>query len=152
MRARDVERVADRLRRRYDDACFACGRSNPIGLHLDGFSLKDGQVTAWFEPRPEYRGVENSLHGGVVATALDEILVWASVLTHGVVALTATLNLRYRRPTRPQGRYKLQGRVDERRGRRLVLSGELLDGSSVAVSAQGLYLADEDVSHLLAEG
>jgi len=36
--------------------------------------LTDGTVEAWFTPRPDYRGFVGSLHGGVAATALDEIL------------------------------------------------------------------------------
>ncbi|TDI39317.1 MAG: PaaI family thioesterase, partial [Acidobacteria bacterium] len=76
------------MRRHYDDGCFACGRENPLGLHLDGFSLDDGVVSARFDPREEYRGAGISLHGGVAATALDEMLVWAGILDLKVMSVT----------------------------------------------------------------
>ena len=71
----DIASYVDAVRRHYDDGCFACGRDNPIGLHLDDFSLDEGEVAARFLPRSDYRGSAGGLHGGVTATALDEILV-----------------------------------------------------------------------------
>ena len=97
----DVADLVDRVRRHYDDGCFACGRKNPIGLHLDQFSLSDGTVEAWFSPRPAYRGFVGSLHGGIAATALDEILAWAGILNLGLISDTAPLDLRYRSPLTP---------------------------------------------------
>ncbi|MDH3731120.1 MAG: hypothetical protein OES13_08365, partial [Acidimicrobiia bacterium] len=80
------------LRRDYDH-CFACGQANPIGLGLDGFRVVDDEVVVDWTPRPEYRGFDATLHGGIVATALDEVLAWAAIYFEGVLAVTATLDL-----------------------------------------------------------
>ena len=146
----DTADLIDRVRRHYDDGCFACGRDNPIGLHLDQFSLTDGTVEAWFTPRPEYRGFVGSLHGGVAATALDEILAWATILNLGFMSVTATLDLRYRSPLTTGRPYCARGRVDDASGRRLRVSGELLAGDRTAVSARGLYVATAQVGDVLA--
>lgn len=146
----DIANLIDRVRRHYDDGCFACGRDNPIGLHLDQFSLTDGTVEAWFTPRPEYRGFVGSLHGGVAATALDEILAWATILNLGFMSVTATLDLRYRSPLTTGRPYCARGRVDDASGRRLRVSGELLAGDRTAVSARGLYVATAQVGDVLA--
>ncbi len=135
------------VRARYDD-CFACGLANPMGLHLDGFRFDDAGVAADFTPRDEYRGFEGVLHGGVIATALDEILAWAAMLVEDTFVLTGTLDLRYRKPAGVDVSYTLHGRVDERRGRRLLLSGEMRADDSVIASASGLYLATEPVGLL----
>jgi len=145
----DTAGLVDRVRQHYDDGCFACGRKNPAGLHLDQFSLTDGTVEASFSPRPEYRGVVGSLHGGVAATALDEILAWAGILNLGLMSVTATLDLRYRSPLTTDRRLLVRGRVDDASGRRLRVSGELISGDQPAVTARGVYVATSTVADLL---
>ena len=136
------------MRRHYDDGCFACGRENPLGLHLDGFSLDDGVVSARFDPREEYRGAGISLHGGVAATALDEMLVWAGILDLKVMSVTAKIDLKYRRPVDVTDPILVRARVDERRGRRLLTSGELLVEDRVCVEASGLYLVTANLDEM----
>jgi acyl-coenzyme A thioesterase PaaI-like protein len=146
----DIARLVDAVRRHYDDGCFACGRDNPIGLHLDDFTLHDRRVTAWFTPRQEYRGAGTTLHGGVAATALDEMLVWAGILVEEVLSVTGNLGLRYRRPVHVDDSIAVSARVDQRNGRRLRLSGELVIGEEVMVDASGLYLVTTPVAEMLA--
>jgi acyl-coenzyme A thioesterase PaaI-like protein len=129
----------------YED-CFGCGRNNPIGLQLDGFSMDDDEVSASFTPRALYRGFEGVLHGGVLATALDEMLSWTAILVEGVFVVTGKLDLRFRNPAPVAGTFHLSGRIDDRRGRRLTISGECRrpDGE-VAAEASGLFLVSREV-------
>lgn len=140
--------LVDRLRRHYDDGCFACGRDNPIGLHLDSFEVGDGEVSAAFVPRPDYRGAGNTLHGGVAATALDEILVWAGILLERVMSVTGTMELRYRRPVTVGDSIEVRGRVSERRGRRMMVSGDLVVADEIRVQASGLYLVTQTLEEM----
>lgn len=145
----DHSDLVRRIRAAYDDGCFACGLANPIGLHMDDFQVsEDGTVSAEFIPRTAYRGAGDTLHGGVAATALDEILVWAGILTQGVVSVTGTLELRYRKPLRVDRKITARGRVEERRGRRLVISGSLDGPDGPAVEGRGLYLVSLEVDSL----
>lgn len=144
----DLQTLVDRLRRHYDDGCFACGRDNPIGLHLDDFSIDDGVVSASFRPRSDYRGAGTSLHGGIAATALDEILVWAGLLSEHVMTVTGRMDVRYRRPVEVSESLTVRARVDERRGRRLSVSGDLLANDEVRVEATGLYLVTSTLEEL----
>lgn len=146
----DISGLVDAVRRHYDDGCFACGRENPIGLHLNDFSLSDRRVTARFTPRPEYRGAGKTLHGGIAATALDEILVWAGILTEDVLTVTGTMELRFRRPVRVDEPITVSARVDGRSGRRLQISGALEVGDETRVEAAGLYLVSTSVGDILA--
>lgn len=146
----DLSSLVDSIRRHYDDGCFACGRDNPIGLHLDDFDLDGGKVSARFSPRADYRGAGTTLHGGVAATALDEILVWAGLLVENVLSVTGTMELRYRKPVHVHETIVVSARVDERRGRRLRLSGELSVDEEVRVAASGLYLVTASLEDLLA--
>lgn len=144
-----VGRLVDALREMTDRACFACGPDNPIGLHLDDFGHENGWVTARFAPRHEYQGTIGSLHGGIAATALDEIMVWAGILQEAVLSVTGKLELRYRRPLANTGSYRLRGRVDTRRGRRLTMEGAILAEDEPAVTATGLYLVSRDLGELI---
>jgi len=146
----DIAGLVDAVRRHYDDGCFACGRDNPIGLHLDDFDLQGGVVSARFTPRPEYRGAGVSLHGGVAATALDEMLVWAGILTEGVLSVTGNMELRFRRPVNVDDPIVVSASVEDRSGRRLRISGRLAVDAETRVEASGLYLVSAEVEDLLA--
>lgn len=132
------------LRDRYD-ACFGCGSSNAVGLHLDGFRTEGRTVVAPFEPRSEFSGFEGILHGGIVATALDEISAWSAMLGHGVLVFTATLEIRYRAPARADGAFELRGSVDERRGRRFEISASMSEADRLIAQSTGLFIVAETV-------
>ena len=134
------------LRGDYDE-CFACGSANPIGLHLDGFRVvtaaERDEVVAEWTPRPEYRGFATALHGGIVATALDEICAWSGIFLEGVLSVTANLEIKYRQPAEPDGSFTLAGWVVDRSDSRMRLAGELRRGDQVVASAIGAYLVSQ---------
>jgi hypothetical protein len=57
-------------------SCFVCGEANPAGLR-QRFETDGRVVRARFTPRPEHAGFTGVVHGGILATLLDEIMVWA---------------------------------------------------------------------------
>lgn len=146
----DITEIVSTLRNHTDDGCFACGMRNPIGLQINEFAIDGSDVTAVFNARRDLQGTNGSLHGGIAATAIDEILAWSAILLEGVLSVTGTLELRYRRPLADGGTYLLRGRVDERSGRRLRLSGGIEHDGRPAVTGSGLYLVTDDVSDLVA--
>jgi acyl-coenzyme A thioesterase PaaI-like protein len=146
--ANNIAEFVDRIRRHYDDGCFACGRENPIGLHLDDFDLVDGEVSARFAPRPDYRGAGEILHGGVAATALDEMLVWAGILVERVMTVTGRLEIRYPKPLAVTDELVVRARVDEMRGKRMTASAELVVGDEVRTQATGLFLVTADLTEM----
>ena len=146
----DVASLVDQVRRHYDDGCFACGRANPIGMHLDDFRLVNEAVEATFVPRPDYRGFEGVVHGGIAATALDEILAWAGILLKGVMSVTGRLEIRYRAPLPVNRPVVAKGRIDDSSGRRMRASGELISEGECTATGQGIYVATTDVAHLVA--
>ena len=81
--------------------CFGCGTDNRIGLKLR--FVPDGDyLTTTFTPAEIHQGYPGVCHGGIVATVLDEVM--AQVLfTRGIPAVTARLEVRYRRAV-PVGR------------------------------------------------
>lgn len=133
------------VRLAFGDVCFACGRRNDVGLHLDDFTWDGTTVTGAFDPRDEYRGAGAVLHGGIAATAIDEISVWAGILGEGVLTVTGKLELRYRSPLTVHDRITAVAQVDERRGRRLVISAHLKTEERTAVESHGLFLVSRSM-------
>jgi acyl-coenzyme A thioesterase PaaI-like protein len=140
--------IIERVQAAYGHGCFACGRNNHIGLHLELIGLDGGEVTARFHPRDDHRGAPAILHGGIASTAIDEVMVWAGILAEGVMTVTGTLDLRFRRPLPVDAPILARGRVERRSGRRLEMSGELVDGDRVAAEGRGVYLVSSAVVDL----
>ena len=148
-----MDELVDRIRTHFADGCFACGRNNPRGLGIDGFLVDGDRVRAGFRPHPEHGGLVSQLHGGLSATALDEIMVWAGILLVGVLSVTGIMNLRYHDPVPSDADLVLTGWIEEQRGKRLRLAGTLAGVGTPDrphVSASGLYLATSGVEELLA--
>jgi len=123
--------------------CFACGANNPIGLHLDFWT--DGE-TVWteFTPGQEHQGWPGVLHGGLIATLMDETMGRTAFLKN-LWTVSVKLDVAYRKPV-PLGQpLKVTARIDQLRGSRMLTSGQmLLPDGTVAVEAHGLYLRVSD--------
>ncbi len=131
------------------EGCFACGSANPHGLRMEGFHIRDGYAVANFRPRAELRGTYGALHGGVDTTTLDEISVWAAILTWHTMAVTGRIEVRFQRPARVDDPdLWVRGRVEKRRGKRLVITAELLSGEAVCASSVGLFIATETLAEM----
>ncbi len=107
--------------------CFGCGTDNSIGLKLR-FTHQSDRVVSHTVLGREYAGYEDFVHGGVVATMLDEAMGWAMLHIHKRMAVTRGLNITYRRPVYV--------------GRELTISARpvSVDGTKVRLEAS---LADE---------
>ena len=126
-------------------SCFVCGENNPIGLQ-QRFET-DGQVVrARFTPRPEHAGFKGVIHGGILATLLDEIMVWACAVRTRRFAYCAEMTIRYQRPAPPGGEVLVEAElVADRRGRVFEARAEARnsDGELLA-QATGKYMPIRD--------
>jgi acyl-coenzyme A thioesterase PaaI-like protein len=102
--------------------CFACGKDNPIGLHID-FHF-DGEIcTAEFTPNENHLSWEDTVHGGIIFAALDDV-TGNIPYKQGLKAHTARCDIRYRQPLRQGETIRLKGWTEKQKGRLLVLRGE----------------------------
>jgi acyl-coenzyme A thioesterase PaaI-like protein len=113
--------------------CFACGQDNPIGLKIH-FHFDGEFCTADFTPNKNHVGYEDTVHGGIIYTALDDVT--ANIMyRQGRKAHTARCEIRYRQVARVGEPLKLKGWIDEERRRLVKLKGEIRradDGELVA--------------------
>ena len=103
--------------------CFACGPDNPIGLHIR-YSVDDDEVcTAEFTPGENHLSWENTVHGGIIYSALDDV-TGNIPYARGLVAHTARCEVRYRQVLRAGETVRLKGWVEKEKGRLMVIRGE----------------------------
>ncbi len=122
-------------------SCFVCGDSNASGLKIR-FETDGNIVQARFVPRPEHVGFKQTIHGGIIATLLDEIMVWACAVRTHRFAYCAELNVRFASPLAPGNEVLATGELlNNRRDKIYEAKGELRDNSGrVIASATGKYL------------
>ena len=53
--------------------CFICGIENPIGLKLKIYQTEPGVIETTYTAPEHFQGYPGVLHGGIVASILDEI-------------------------------------------------------------------------------
>lgn len=124
--------------------CFVCGPDNPIGLHLV-FRLEDGLCVSEFTPGPAHVGYPGVVHGGMIYSALDDVMANLLYL-NGARAYTASCSIRYRMPASVGEALRLEGRQVERRRNLVKMEGRatrVLDGKVVAVAAATFVILDE---------
>ena len=136
------EAIVDGTGRRYafaDHHCFDCGRDNPIGMRLH-IEIGEGTARASWRPGEHYVGWSDKVHGGIIATLLDEVMAWAPS-SFDSWAVTAEMRVRFRSPAMPGEEMVATGRVVELRRRIYEVAGEVLgaDGRVIA-EGSGRYL------------
>ena len=90
--------------------CFGCGHANPAGLHLEGgvpitkssAIPAAGKVYVAAEIPDTFEGHPGYLHGGIIATLIDETMSKA-VRARGFTAMTRHMEVDYLRPV-PSGK------------------------------------------------
>lgn len=77
--------------------CFGCGEDRPDGLRLRVEAGEGVSVTAEFEVTPAHQGAPGLIHGGLLATAFDEVMGAVGWLVR-IPAVTGRLEIDYVRP------------------------------------------------------
>ena len=127
--------------------CLVCGRSNPHGLHLSlHVDPSTGIVTTTFTPSADHIGFEHIIHGGVLATVLDEAMVWAATWAGKRFCVAGELTVRFREPACPGDALLCTTRVDQFRSRLITTTGEITRpvGSATIATATGKYVPLDD--------
>jgi uncharacterized protein (TIGR00369 family) len=122
--------------------CIVCGKDNPHGLqlslHVDPGS---GAVTTRYTSRPQHIGFVGIIHGGVLATILDEAMVWAATWTGKRFCVCGELQVRYRQPA-PVGKTMLiEAKVQAVRSRLIETTGTIVsEDGTIYTAATGKYV------------
>lgn len=86
-------------------------------------------------------GYDGVVHGGILFALLDDVMAnW--LYLRGEVCFTAKAEIRYRHPVSVGETLSLEGRLLERRGRRVVLEGKglRLQDRQIVIEATGTFM------------
>lgn len=125
------------------NACFVCGKSNPIGLKLD-FQEVDGRVETTWTAGAEHQGWPGYVHGGILYAVLDETLGRVG-FTIDAWTMSGRVEIRYREPAPVGQELRFVASLLRDRGRAIEVQGfaQLADGAIVA-EASGVYMRIPD--------
>ncbi len=121
--------------------CVVCSdvAQNPHSLQLKFTSSADNKVTAYYRVDKKHQGYTNLLHGGIASTLLDAAMTHC-LLSQGIEALTAELNIRFHVPVLVGDSVQVIGRLLSQRRGIYLLEASLLVAKQVCVKATGKFI------------
>ena len=120
--------------------CFGCGQANPTGLHLEFLLAEDSSVVCLALVPDTFEGPQGYLHGGIIATLLDEVMSKA-VRAQGFTAMTRHLGIDYQRPVPSGAPIRMEARLVRSEGRKHWTEASILDAEGTALAhGKGLFI------------
>lgn len=109
--------------------CFGCAPNNPFGVKMEFHEEGEDIVSCW-QPKPEYQGWFNTLHGGIQAVLLDEICGWVVMRKLQTAGVTSKMETRYLRPVSTLDEcITLRARITEQRRNIVNIEAELCNAA-----------------------
>jgi uncharacterized protein (TIGR00369 family) len=126
--------------------CFGCAPGNQIGLHLV-FTEHTAGLATRINLGPDYESFPGIVHGGIVATILDEILAQAVHRSGRDPVMTIALRVRYGRPMRTGIDHDAYAKITHAEAGRVQASGRIEQpGGDLVAAAHGtFFLLTDDV-------
>ncbi len=122
--------------------CIVCGLNNQMGLKASFYNMEDGAVGSIFTFKKEHQSYPGRVHGGMISALLDELAGRALWVTDPeLFGVTATMNVKFRKPV-PYG-VTLYGRgeITSRRGRLFTATSKIIDKEkNVLAELEGTYM------------
>jgi len=127
--------------------CFACGPANEYGLHLKFvLDATTRTATASFRLTRRYEGPPGHVHGGIVATLLDEAMSKVNKLLDPM-AMTRHMEIEYLRPAPLREKLTVTGSHLRREGRKVFNQAEIRNAQGeVLARAKGLFIVIDPVA------
>ena len=144
---------AKNLHRDQKNTCFGCGLGNPSGMQLDFHpETVDGRpgAAATIDVAKKFTGAPTFLHGGIVATILDEAMAKANAV-NGIIGVTHRLEVSYRRPVPAEEPVVVSGVLLRKAGRYAYNRAEIrTQNGKLLAEGKGRFvlLSREDIDRL----
>jgi uncharacterized protein (TIGR00369 family) len=127
-----------------DNYCFVCGTANPYGLKLTfSYDEKNEEMVSRAVFPKHFQGWEGVLHGGLISTVMDEIMIKAAHYK-GFKCVTAELNIRFKKPALLNKEFTIKGKVTEIDRRLIRTEGKIIDSDNITIAtANGKFVVVE---------
>jgi acyl-coenzyme A thioesterase PaaI-like protein len=121
--------------------CVVCGEKavNPNTLGLK-FRITETGVETRLVPGKGQEGYRGVVHGGIIASILDETIGWAIAVLKRRYFITAELSIRYLKPLPLEKEVVIKGWVTEQKNRSARGEGMVIDADGIVYAkASGRY-------------
>ena len=130
-------------KQRNSKMCIICGMDNPIGLRAQFYNMEDESVMTIFKFKEEYQSFPQRVHGGIIATMLDELglrALWTKTSEENF-GVTLSINVKYRKPV-PYNEILIgKGLVKKETSKFVIIETEIFD-------KKGNLLANAEVKYI----
>lgn len=129
----------------FSDMCFGCGKKNECGLKLDiSYFGNRAESKKIFDER--FQGWDGIVHGGIITTAIDEVMAYAVGSATGKTGVTAELTIRFKKPVRIGEEYEISAEVVEFDRRKALVKGWVKRKGAVHAEGKGIYILLKEVN------
>ncbi|MDL2265065.1 PaaI family thioesterase [Parabacteroides sp. OttesenSCG-928-G07] len=120
--------------------CFGCAPENPLGLKLEFYEDGDDIVAIW-KPIEWYQGWLDTLHGGILATLMDELGGWLVLRKLQTTGVTSRLDTRFLKSISTKNKQlTIRGRIKEQKRNAVFIESEISDeNEEVCAKADMVY-------------
>jgi len=120
--------------------CYVCGKDNPSGLQAVFEIDKNARtIIGRFTPRQEHEGWQGIVHGGIVASLLDEAMV--KLAAHlGIPAVSAEITVKFKAPAAAGEELSITGKIVKEASRLIEAESTVMRGPVVIGEATGKLL------------
>ena len=119
------------------------GLANPLAPPMSIGKDGDARIVATLVFSSAFEGGPGLAHGGYVAAAFDELLGLTQSLT-GEAGMTGKLKVRYRSPCPLNTELRMEGRVHQREGQKIVARGTMHAGDRLVADGEATFVVLED--------
>jgi uncharacterized protein (TIGR00369 family) len=134
------------IQRRAHKHCVVCGQENTHGYRLDFHPSGDGEVVATFGCDRSLEGYPSVLHGGVISCLLDGAMT-NCMFTHGYVAVTAEMRVRYFHPVATGVPATIRARITRSINPLHMVEAEFVQNQTVMASAEAKFMEHPSLEH-----
>jgi len=116
-------------------------RGSVLGIPAEYHKTDDGRIRGVAHFRRFHLGRNGAVHGGCIAQLFDSLLGYTAFkLTRSLYQRTAFLHVDYRAIVPIETRLQVDAGVDRVDGRKMFLTGRLLNGEAVLAEANALFV------------
>lgn len=126
-------------------SCFVCGVENKFGLNVDFYSVDEESIFAEIVVPDHFQGYPETVHGGILATLLDETLGRCFLAKNpNRMMYTAKLTVKYRHPVPTMKKLRIEGKILKDRGRIGEAQAKVFFEEKVLAEATGVVVSVPD--------
>lgn len=123
----------------HNPGCLACGEENPASSKFTVTEISGDQLRGTVTFSTVHQGAPGRVHGGAIATVMDEALGRLAFIEFAEDCVTAHLEIGFEGQAAAPGEYVVTAAVTSREGRKIWVEGTLA-GSGQLASARGLFI------------